>query len=371
MAKKRKIHPERILGIIASLLFVVCVAYGAYLYIDMSGILNDKGINTTTFVELGYSEEEATKLSSLDEDLKKVIIQYPINLISYDLAIEEGMNAKDYSHGQEIYEKFDHLELVDVLKMIEKRGEEDQDNIYQTDRFYIDENKERYEAMSEVLYEDNYTSQEEYIRAIVELVNADMDTIDYEDYIDTDMSKGDMILVNKHNFLGSDYIPDNLVDIDTNYGRGQLKEEILEDLYQMMDDCINSKDDMSLYVTSPYRSYETQDSLYNNYVYNYGQASADTFSARPGFSEHQTGLAIDIVAYAGQELSDFEYYEECAWLKSHASEYGFILRYPENKSDVTGYQYEPWHYRYVGKEVAEHYAKLDITYDEYYAFYLS
>ncbi len=373
MAQRRKIHPERVLTVISAFLFVLCIIYGAYLYIDMSDLLSfdDHAISERAFVELGYSEDEAKELALLDEELKSTIIQYPINSISYELALADGMNSEDYVHGQELYERFDHLTIRDVEAMLEKRGEEDPDNIFQNDRYYIASNQERYEALASTLNEENYISEEAYIRSVVELVNSEMDTIDYVDYVEADTSKDQTMLVNKHHVLDQNYVPDNLVEIDANYGRGELRSDILEDLYQMMDDCVNSKEDMSLFVTSPYRSYVTQENLYNNYVYSYGQQEADTFSARPGFSEHQSGLAVDIVAYEGQALGDFAYYEECEWLKSHASEYGFILRYPDGKEDVTGYQSEPWHYRYVGKEISTHYASLDITFDEYYAFYLS
>ena len=107
-------------------------------------------------------------------------------------------------------------------------------------------------------------------------------------------------------------------------------------------------------ITSGYRSYDTQVGLYNSYVARSGQASADTYSARPGFSEHQTGLAVDL-----HESTAYCYMTDCfeetaagLWLHEHAAEYGFVLRYPNGESDIVGYKYEPWHFRYVGPEVA-------------------
>ncbi len=110
-----------------------------------------------------------------------------------------------------------------------------------------------------------------------------------------------------------------------------------------------SVDGLDIYISSGFRSYETQDEIYNNYVYWNGQEVADTFSARPGYSEHQTGLAIDV-----NTIDDsFAGTPEAIWLEENCTDYGFIIRYPQGKQDITGYQYEPWHIRYVGKEVAE------------------
>ena len=104
---------------------------------------------------------------------------------------------------------------------------------------------------------------------------------------------------------------------------------------------------------SGFRSYETQKRLYNNYVNRSGKAAADTYSARPGHSEHQTGLAFDVCATNKPCInSNFDSTEEAAWLAANAYKYGFILRYPSGKSGVTGYKYESWHFRYVGVDLA-------------------
>lgn len=106
---------------------------------------------------------------------------------------------------------------------------------------------------------------------------------------------------------------------------------------------------LDLTIVSGFRSYDMQQNLYNRYVARDGLAEAETYSARPGFSEHQTGLAMDL------NLADSSFAEtaEGRWLAEHAWEYGFVLRYPEGKSDLTGYVFEPWHFRYVGRDLAE------------------
>jgi len=119
---------------------------------------------------------------------------------------------------------------------------------------------------------------------------------------------------------------------------------------------------------SGYRSFEYQTTLYNNYVNRDGQAAADRYSARPGYSEHQTGLAFDIGERGKEDLWLTEEFGETPagqWLFAHAQEYGFILRFPQNKEEITGYMYESWHYRYVGKDIAREIAKQSITLEEY------
>jgi len=110
----------------------------------------------------------------------------------------------------------------------------------------------------------------------------------------------------------------------------------------------------SLMVSTAYRGYEYQKGLYNGYVSSQGQAAADQESARPGYSEHQTGLAVDIRASDNQCSLDacFGTLPEGQWLDANAYRYGFILRYPADKTAVTGYEYEPWHFRYVGTALA-------------------
>ena len=117
----------------------------------------------------------------------------------------------------------------------------------------------------------------------------------------------------------------------------------------------------SMPLISGYRSYAYQASLYNSYVAQDGQELADTYSARPGHSEHQSGLAFDI----GALDNGYGNTPGGRWLNAHCADYGFILRYPAGKESITGYQYEPWHVRYVGKEIASRIMSQGITLEEY------
>lgn len=128
----------------------------------------------------------------------------------------------------------------------------------------------------------------------------------------------------------------------------------------MYDTAFNNN--LKLYIKSPYKSYSTQTILYNNYKATDGMTAADTYSARAGYSEHQIGLAIDIVS-ATTSFATFEKSQEFAWLQENAHLFGFILRYPSGKEYITGYQFESWHYRYVGIDVATFIHKTDLTFE--------
>lgn len=154
-------------------------------------------------------------------------------------------------------------------------------------------------------------------------------------------------------------IANKTYSLPKDYNPGKLTDETLDAFYKMREAA--SKDDITLYISSGYRSYNTQESLYNGYVKKDGKEKADTYSARPGHSEHQTGLAMDLNIID----SSFEGTPEAIWLEKNCYKYGFIIRYPKGKDNITGYKYEPWHIRYLGKETAEKVYKSGLTLEEY------
>lgn len=169
------------------------------------------------------------------------------------------------------------------------------------------------------------------------------------------------VLVNKYYALPSSYVPE-LVPL-TGLGSGSLTPEAAQAFAKMVQAA--EEDGISLRSVSAYRSYSTQKGLYNRYISQYGQRLTDTFSARAGYSEHQTGLALDINTASTQ--AHFEDTADYAWLQEHCAQYGFLLRYPEGKDDITGYRFEPWHYRYVGTEIASVCMEQGLTLEEYLA----
>ena len=187
----------------------------------------------------------------------------------------------------------------------------------------------------------------------------------YTDSKPANLSEGNLILVNKKNHLPSDWAP-SLVVIPTGYAvsDGYRATKETSDAFVSMVDAMHAETGLWMYVTSSYRSYETQRNLYNNYVRNHGQKEADRFSAKPGKSEHQTGLAIDIVSKGGS-MWTFGETKQSQWLKTNAHKYGFIIRYQEGKESITGYMPEAWHVRYLGKSVASDVYSKNVTYEEY------
>lgn len=170
---------------------------------------------------------------------------------------------------------------------------------------------------------------------------------------------GDTIIVNKTYSLPSSFAPNNLEDIN-----GYIK--IVDFAKKAFDELKNDAKaaGLNIYASSGYRSYQDQEYIYNNYVRMDGKEAADTYSARAGFSEHQTGLVLDLNTV---DIS-FDNTNESNWLRENSYKYGFIIRYPKGKEDITGYTYEPWHIRYVGKKLAkEIYNNGDyLTLEEYF-----
>ena len=155
-----------------------------------------------------------------------------------------------------------------------------------------------------------------------------------------------IMIVNKTYSLPETYAP-------------QLDETALAAFEKMKQSA--AADGLNLFISSGYRSYEYQENLYNKYAAERGSSAADEVSARPGHSEHQSGLCMDINS---TEFS-FADTEVAKWLDEHCAEYGFIIRFPQGKEEITGYEYEPWHIRYVGEEVAKEITQKGMCLEEY------
>jgi zinc D-Ala-D-Ala carboxypeptidase len=180
------------------------------------------------------------------------------------------------------------------------------------------------------------------------------------------------VLVNKQNKLPENYEPVDLIDPSIPFifkeksAKRKMRSEAAGEIEKLFEAA--KKQGVDLLGVSAYRSHETQMTLFNYYVEKDGYESAITYSAPPGTSEHETGLAIDITGGDGKCAAEqcFAGTKEAEWLENNAAEYGFIIRYPKGKEEITGYQYEPWHLRYVGKEIAKNITKRGITLEEYY-----
>ncbi len=234
-------------------------------------------------------------------------------------------------------------------------------------RSFEDNNMDNASIISNQEYDNNDISNQKYD-------NNDISNQKYDNNDDTNNQITDsrlLLLVNKSNKIPDDY--DTLLHELQN---GNYVAEIMyEDLKEMWFDGEEQNPGYSFNVCSGYRSYEKQEYLLNNKIqsgmdcgYSYEEAynKAILEISPPGYSEHQTGLAVDIVSESYQILDETqELTPENKWLQEHCYEYGFILRYPKGKEDVTGYNYEAWHFRYVGRETAKEIHNMGITLEEY------
>ena len=204
---------------------------------------------------------------------------------------------------------------------------------------------------------------------VVVYVNIGLDRKFYTNVLDSPNKYTNTVLANKFYYLGSDYVPKDLTTINKEYtsDKKQMTKEAALAFESMAKDA--KKSGYNIRAVSTYRSYSYQTSLYENYAKSDGKEKADTYSARAGYSEHQTGLAVDVdntkVSY-----TKFGNSIEFGWMKENCYKYGFILRYTKETEFITGYMNEPWHYRYVGKEIAKYIHDNPMTYEEYYVRFL-
>jgi len=247
--------------------------------------------------------------------------------------------------------------ITDLDKKLEKL-----DNINKEIEYFNEDYIDRY-----ISYKEKHTEYPN-IR-IIKDVNMNLDLEPYKDIIEAKYLNTEKILVNKYYYLSKDYVPLSLETISTKYALSNMKlVSYAKDAFEEMAKDAQ-KEKLKIVAMSTYRSYDYQVNLYNKYVKSDGKEKADTYSGRPGHSEHQTGLAVDVYNVK-TNYTNFESTKEFDWMQEHAHEYGFILRFPKDKEDETGYIYEAWHYRYVGLDIAMYIKKHNITFDEYYVKFI-
>lgn len=320
MAKKRKVNKKKIkrlsFVVIVFLILVSGLAFGAYKGIS---VLIYRGTYEYKLIEAGYSKEESLKLLDLfeEERIKELIIEEEIN--------------------------------TNLLKLI-------------NEKYFLVKNTDRYLDY----FKKNKNETPSYI---VSMVNVNRDRDLYEGITSTDVSKGYSLLVNKYHQLEENYVPNGLYPISVRYcyGENSLIEEVYDEFIRLFEDAKEAG--LFIVINSSYRDYNEQKSIYDDEMSASSIEYADSYIARPGHSEHQTGLTID-VSDGVAIMEEFEETEEFKWMEKNAHKYGFILRYPKDKEDITGYSYESWHYRYLGKDLATKVYNSNLTYDEYYAYYL-
>ncbi len=230
-------------------------------------------------------------------------------------------------------------------------------------KYFIEKNLKEY---LKYLEEDPTKKTKE----IITIINTGIHKETYENIKKADISKKEQILVNKYYYLEENFPnEEELITVASKYAYANIKirKEIYSHYQKMWESA--KEDGITLIITSGYRSYEKQKKAYNSYSDTRGESYADKVAAHPGFSETQTGLAINLTA-KGTTKADFANSDAYKWLQENAADYGFILRYPKEKENITLFKFEPCHYRYVGKKIAKQIKKENITFEEYYAYYL-
>lgn len=274
-----------------------------------------------------------------------------------------GYSSKDINA---IYNKIP--DSVNII--IDSKYNKDIINIMNLSYFKIDNLKRYldYDIMEiKSIYDISNIKKDFNYEDVVTYVNANLDKEYYSSdnlISNEDASKID-VLVNKYHKLDENYEPSDLTIIDSKYASGtqKLRKEAQIKFEEMASDM--AKENLKIYAGSTYRSYTYQKGLYDRYVKKDGFAAAETYSARSGYSEHQLGLAVDIVNDKWDYLSEND--KEYDYLVKNSYKYGFILRYPRGSEYVTGYMFEDWHFRYLGIELATKVFNSGLTYDEYIA----
>jgi len=340
-------------------------------------------IATNSIKKLNYSNDSSKKIISLG--LKEQVLEHGYsefidkNVFSSDFDINRFDTYKQLNYSSNlnnlviINQIIDKGYNIEEINCILKTGDNDSASDFIK--------KEKYEYIVDFLNFDyaNLKNLDRYVdyqmktlsnyKETVLSVELGLDKEVYTDYNIINKFEYNM-LVNKYNQLPKDFTPDELVKVDSNYSVNDdnyANKTMLDNFYKMADD-LKKELGLSIYIGSSYRSYEDQEEVYEQYLKAYGKNYVKKYVAYPGFSEHQTGLALDLKAESGNTFANTK---ESKWLIQNAHKYGFIQRYISKKENITGYQSEPWHYRYVGVEIATHIKENNLSFDEYYVMFLN
>lgn len=378
MKRKRKKNNKKKVLILIIIIIIILILSLVYILMPKNYGYNKKAIEVFKENDLYeqikekkiYSEtlEEAINQNGFNKEyfLEYLDIKYIdkddfINNVNKLLSL--GYSSKDINA---IYEKIP--DSVNII--IDSKYNKDIINIMNLSYFKIDNLKRYldYDIMEvKSIYDISNIKKDFNYEDVVTYVNANLDKEYYssDNLISNDDASKIDVLVNKYHKLDENYEPSDLTIIDSKYASGtqKLRKEAKIKFEEMASDM--AKDNLKIYAGSTYRSFTYQKGLYDRYVKKDGFAAAETYSARSGYSEHQLGLAVDIVNGKWDYLSEND--KEYDYLVKNSYKYGFILRYPRGSEYITGYMFEDWHFRYLGIELATKVFNSGLTYDEYIA----
>ncbi len=374
--RKRKINKKRILILILFLLIILSI--GIYLIVPKRYGYQKDVINV--FKEDNYYEKikETKKYSKtletavIENNYKKEYFDeyLDINYVEENNFINNINKLLDLGYKNKdintFYEKVP--KSIDVITS--NKYDKNIINYISLD-YFKEENLDRYIKYDFIdtksVYDTTILKEKYNYEDTVTFVNAYLDKDYYSNDIPLSKDKASKldVIVNKYYKLDKDYEPEDLTIINSKFASGtqKLRKEAADKFEEMASDML--KENLKIYAGSTYRSYSYQEGLYNRYVKKDGFKEAETYSARAGYSEHQLGLAVDIVNGKWNYLSEGD--KEYTWLINNSYKYGFILRYPHESEYITGYVFEDWHFRYLGIELATKVYESKLTYDEYIA----
>ncbi len=374
--RKRKINKKRILILVLFLLIILSI--GIYLIVPKRYGYQKDVINV--FKEDNYYEKikETKKYSKtletavIENNYKKEYFDeyLDINYVEENNFINNINKLLDLGYKNKdintFYEKVP--KSIDVITS--NKYDKNIINYISLD-YFKEENLDRYIKYDFIdtksVYDTTILKEKYNYEDTVTFVNAYLDKDYYSNDIPLSKDKASKldVIVNKYYKLDKDYEPEDLTVINSKFASGtqKLRKEAADKFEEMASDML--KENLKIYAGSTYRSYSYQEGLYNRYVKKDGFKEAETYSARAGYSEHQLGLAVDIVNGKWNYLSEGD--KEYTWLINNSYKYGFILRYPHESEYITGYVFEDWHFRYLGIELATKVYESKLTYDEYIA----
>ncbi|MFR7772279.1 MAG: M15 family metallopeptidase [Lachnospiraceae bacterium] len=374
--RKRKINKKRILILILFLLIILSI--GIYLIVPKRYGYQKDVINV--FKEDNYYEKikETKKYSKtletavIENNYKKEYFDeyLDINYVEENNFINNINKLLDLGYKNKdintFYEKVP--KSIDVITS--NKYDKNIINYISLD-YFKEENLDRYIKYDFIdtksVYDTTILKEKYNYEDTVTFVNAYLDKDYYSNDIPLSKDKASKldVIVNKYYKLDKDYEPEDLTIINSKFASGtqKLRKEAADKFEEMASDML--KENLKIYAGSTYRSYSYQEGLYNRYVKKDGFKEAETYSARAGYSEHQLGLAVDIVNGKWNYLSEGD--KEYTWLINNSYKYGFILRYPHESEYITGYVFEDWHFRYLGIDLATKVHESKLTYDEYIA----
>lgn len=230
------------------------------------------------------------------------------------------------------------------------------------EKYFIYNNLSKYMEYKKKNKNDTYTH-------VVSIINTEADVEWLDNEKETDISKGNLMLVNRLYGLSKDYEPEDIIDVPVSisYSGVKISKSILENIEELIE--AGKEAGYTFVLSDGYRSYEAQKKMFESYKNSYGYEEADKNVARPGHSEYQTGISFQIVPY-NKVFDKPRESTEYLWLKDNAYKYGFIFRYPEDKKDITLFDSYTWRLRYVGTDAASIIENEKICFEEYYAYFV-